>query len=44
MLAGFCLMPQDDPRCLLQEEENLVSGRVDPVFSQKKSAKHDPSL
>ena len=44
LLAGLRPQPWDDPGCLLQEEEHLVSARVDPVVSQKQSAKNGPSL
>ena len=44
LLAGLRPQPRDDPGCLLQEEEHLVSGGVDPIVSQKQSAKHGPSL
>ena len=44
MLAVLLLQTQADPRCLLQDEENLVSGGMDPIVSQKQSAKLGPSL
>ena len=44
LLSGSRLKSWDDPECLLQEEEHIVSDGVDPVISQKKSAKNGPSL
>ena len=44
LLAGLRPQPWADPGCLLQEEEHLVSGGVDPVVYQGKISKHGPSL
>ena len=33
LLTGLRLQPWADHGCLLQEEEHIVSGRVDPIVS-----------
>ena len=44
LLADLRPQPLAEPGCLLQEEEHLVHGGVDPVISQEHLAKDGPSL
>ena len=44
LLAGLRPQPWADPGSLLQEEEHLVRGGVDPIISQEQRAKDITSL
>ena len=44
LLVSLLPQPWSDPGCLLQDEEHLVSGGVDPFISQEHREKDSPSL